>query len=335
MQTAHPLPPQAPLLALSDLLVPVGDDMRAVDGTIRARLSSDVALIGSIGDYIIGAGGKRLRPAILLLVARALGYRGKSHVLLAAVVEFIHTATLLHDDVVDAATVRRGISTANTIYGNQAVILVGDFLLSKSLSLAVNTDKLKVLKVLAHTTTLMAEGEILQLLHARNLDLTEAQYFEVTLRKTAALMSAACQIGAILAGVPEVQEEALTQFGLNLGITFQVVDDILDFTGDEQELGKPVINDLKEGRITLPIIHALAHAGEADHRRLKDLAQEVKPETAPEILALLDQTGSLTYAREQARHYTLKAQENLQLFPESMEKSYFGAITEELLRRTH
>ena len=181
----------------------------------------------------------------------------------------------------------------------------------------------------------MAEGEILQLLHAKNLDLTQEQYFEVTLRKTAALMSAACQIGAILAGVPEVQEEALTQFGLNLGITFQVVDDILDFTGDEQQLGKPVINDLKEGRITLPIIHALAHAGEADHRRLKDLAQDVKPDTAPEILALLDQTGSLSYAREQARHYTLKAQENLQSFPESIEKSYFWAITEELLRRTH
>ncbi len=147
--------------------------------------------------------------------------------------------------------------------------------------------------------------------------------------------SAACQIGAILAGVPEAQEEALTQFGLNLGITFQVVDDILDFTGDERQLGKPVINDLKEGRITLPVIHALAHADEADHRRLKDLALEVRPEYAPDILALLKKTGSLDYAREQARHYTLKAQENLQFFPDSVEKGYFWAITEELLRRTH
>ena len=267
--------------------------------------------------------------------ARLCGCQGNHLTDYSTIFEYLHAATLLHDDVVDAASVRRGISTANTVWGNQAVILVGDFLLAKSLSLAVGTDKLKVLKVLANTTTLMAEGEILQLLHARNLDLTQEQYFEVTLRKTATLMSAACQIGAILAGVPEDQEEALTQFGLNLGITFQVVDDILDFTGDERQLGKPVINDFKEGRITLPLIHALAHASEADHRRLKELAQDVKPETAPEILTLLDKTGSLDYAREQARHYTLKAQENLQSFPECIEKSYFWAITEELLRRTY
>jgi octaprenyl-diphosphate synthase len=310
-------------------------DVVAINAALAANLQTHVPFISEVGRHILLSGGKRVRPLLFLLSARLCGCQSNHLTDYSTIFEYLHAATLLHDDVVDAATVRRGISTANTIYGNQAVILVGDFLLSKSLSLAVDTDKLKVLKVLAHTTTLMAEGEILQLLHARNLDLTEAQYFEVTLRKTAALMSAACQIGAILAGVPEVQEEALTQFGLNLGITFQVVDDILDFTGDEQELGKPVINDLKEGRITLPIIHALAHAGEADRRRLKDLAQEVRPETAPEILALLDQTGSLTYAREQARHYTLKAQENLQLFPESMEKSYFWAITEELLRRTH
>jgi octaprenyl-diphosphate synthase len=310
-------------------------DVVAINAALAANLQTHVPFISEVGRHILLSGGKRVRPLLFLLSARLCGCQSNHLTDYSTIFEYLHAATLLHDDVVDAATMRRGISTANTIYGNQAVILVGDFLLSKSLSLAVDTDKLKVLKVLAHTTTLMAEGEILQLLHARNLDLTEAQYFEVTLRKTAALMSAACQIGAILAGVPEVQEEALTQFGLNLGITFQVVDDILDFTGDEQELGKPVINDLKEGRITLPIIHALAHAGEADRRRLKDLAQEVRPETAPEILALLDQTGSLTYAREQARHYTLKAQENLQLFPESMEKSYFWAITEELLRRTH
>jgi octaprenyl-diphosphate synthase len=276
-----------------------------------------------------------VRPLLFLLSARLCGCQGNHLTDFSTIFEYLHAATLLHDDVVDAATVRRGITTANTVWGNQAVILVGDFLLAKSLSLAVETDKLKVLKVLAHTTTLMAEGEILQLLHARNLDLTEEQYFEVTIRKTAALMSAACQTGAILAGVPEAQEEALTQFGMNLGISFQVVDDILDFTGDQRQLGKPVINDLKEGRITLPVIHALAHADEADHRRLKDLAREVRPEYAADILALLKKTGSLDYAREQARHYTLKAQDNLQFFPDSLEKGYFWAITEELLRRTH
>jgi octaprenyl-diphosphate synthase len=318
-----------------NILKDLEGDVAAINQALVANLQTHVPFISEVGRHILLSGGKRVRPLLFLLSARLCGCQNNNLTDFSTIFEYLHAATLLHDDVVDAATVRRGISTANTVYGNQAVILVGDFLLAKSLSLAVGTDKLKILKVLAHTTTLMAEGEILQLLHAKNLDLTEGQYFEVTLRKTAALMSAACQIGAILAGVPEAQEEALTQFGLNLGITFQVVDDILDFTGDERQLGKPVINDLKEGRITLPLIHALAHASEPHQRRLKDLAQDVKPESAPEILALLDKSGSLAYAREQARHYTLKAQENLQFFPESIEKSYFRAITEELLRRTH
>lgn len=310
-------------------------DVAAINQALVANLQTHVPFISEVGRHILLSGGKRVRPLLFLLSARLCGCRSNHLTDFSTIFEYLHAATLLHDDVVDAAAVRRGLSTANTIWGNQAVILVGDFLLAKSLSLAVDTDKLKVLKVLAHTTTLMAEGEILQLLHARNLDLTEDQYFEVTIRKTAALMSAACQIGAILGGVSDAQEQAMTQFGLNLGITFQVVDDILDFTGDERRLGKPVINDLKEGRITLPIIHALAHAAEADRRRLKDLAQEVTPENAPEILALLEKNGSLDYAREQARRYTLKAQENLEIFPESVEKGYFRAITAELLRRTH
>jgi len=310
-------------------------DVAAINQALVANLQTHVPFIAEVGRHILLSGGKRVRPLLFLLSARLCGCQGNHLADFSTIFEYLHAATLLHDDVVDTATVRRGISTANTIWGNQAVILVGDFLLAKSLSLAVDTNKLKVLQVLAHTTTLMAEGEILQLLHANNLDLTEEQYFEVTIRKTAALMSAACQIGALLGGVSEAQEETLTQFGLNLGISFQVVDDILDFTGDARELGKPVINDLKEGRITLPIIHALAQASEADHRRLKDLAREVTPEMAPEILALLEKYGALDYARAQARQYTLKAQENLKLFPESVEKSYFWAITAELLQRTH
>jgi octaprenyl-diphosphate synthase len=318
-----------------NILKDLETDVVAINQALVTNLQTHVPFISEVGRHILLSGGKRVRPLLFLLSARLCGCQGNHLTDFSTIFEYLHAATLLHDDVVDAASVRRGISTANTIWGNQAVILVGDFLLAKSLSLAVDTDKLKVLKVLAHTTTLMAEGEILQLLHAGNLDLTEEQYFEVTIRKTAALMSAACQIGAILAGVSEAQEEALTQFGLNLGISFQVVDDILDFTGDVRQLGKPVINDLKEGRITLPLIHALAHVSEADRRRLRDLAQEVKPENAPDILALLQKNGSLDYAREQARQFTLKAQENLKFFPESLEKSYFWAITEELLQRTH
>ncbi|MGQ9689292.1 MAG: polyprenyl synthetase family protein [Desulfobaccales bacterium] len=317
------------------LLKELEPDVAAINQALVVNLQTHVPFISEVGRHILLSGGKRVRPLLFLLAARLCGCRSNHLTDFSTIFEYLHAATLLHDDVVDAAQVRRGISTANTIWGNQAVILVGDFLLAKSLSLAVGTDKLKVLKVLAQTTTLMAEGEILQLLHAGNLDLTEEQYFEVTRRKTAALMSAACQIGAILGGVAEAQEEALAQFGLNLGISFQVVDDILDFTGNISTLGKPVINDLKEGRITLPFIHALAQADEADRRRLKELAQEVKPERAPEILKLLNKYGSLNYAREQARHYTRKAQENLAIFPESKEKEYFRAVTVELLRRTY
>lgn len=310
-------------------------DIAAINRALVANLQTHVPFISEVGRHILLSGGKRLRPLLFLLSARLCGCQGNHLADFSTIFEYLHAATLLHDDVVDGATTRRGLSTANTIWGNQAVILVGDFLLAKSLSLAVATDKLRVLQVLAHTTTVMAEGEILQLLHARNLGLTEEEYFEVTIRKTATLMSAACQIGAILGGVPLVQEEALAQFGLNLGVAFQIVDDILDFTGDEKELGKPVINDLKEGRITLPVIHALATAKEEDRRRLRDLAQEVRPEHAPEIVALLKKYGSLDYAREKARHYTLKAQENLKALPASPEKSYFWAITAELLDRSH
>jgi len=231
--------------------------------------------------------------------------------------------------------VRRGQSTANTIWGNQAVILVGDFLLSKALSLAVTTNQLRVLKVLAHTTTMMAEGEILQLLHTSNLNINEQDYFEVVNRKTAILMSAACQIGAILGDVSPEQEEALAQFGLNLGITFQVVDDILDFTGNEREMGKPIGNDLKEGRITLPLIHALTRANPGDRQRLAEIAQNLKPEMIPELGHLLDKYDSLDHARSLAREFTLKAQANLEAFPPVPEKAYFRAFTEELLDRTH
>ena len=199
----------------------------------------------------------------------------------------------------------------------------------------MTTNKLKILQVLSHATTMMAEGEILQLLHAGNLKITEADYFEVITRKTAILMAAACQIGAILGGVPESQEEALSQMGLNLGITFQVVDDILDYTGDERELGKQVCADLREGRITLPLIHALSQANTQDRGRLEAFVQDLTPESAPELRNLLDKYGSLEHARAVARSYTLKAQDNLGNFPASLEKTYFWTITEELLARTH
>jgi octaprenyl-diphosphate synthase len=319
----------------TSILKELEKEIGAINEALVANLQTHVPLISQVGRHILLSGGKRVRPLLFLLSARMCGCQGNHLVDFSTIFEYLHAATLLHDDVVDAAAVRRGRSTANTIWGNQAVILVGDFLLSKALSLAVTTNQLQVLKVLAHATTRMAEGEILQLLHAGNLELTEAQYFEVITHKTAVLMSAACQIGAILGEAPAPQEEALRQFGLNLGITFQVVDDILDFVGDEQELGKPTANDLKEGRITLPLIHALAHAQPQDGERLREMARELTPEMAPELRNLLEKCGSLDYARGIARGYTLKAQENLSAFSTSPEKTYFWAITEELLDRTH
>ncbi|MCL6622304.1 MAG: polyprenyl synthetase family protein [Syntrophobacterales bacterium] len=318
----------------AQLLAALAPEIEAINRALEANLTTHVPFISQVGRHILLSGGKRVRPLLFVLSARLCGCRSNHLADFSTIFEYLHAATLLHDDVVDAATVRRGTSTANTIWGNQAVILVGDFLLAKALSLAVTTDRLKVLQVLAHATTMMAEGEILQLLHARNLDLTEEEYFEVIHRKTAVLMSAACQIGAIVSGAPPEQEEALARFGLNLGLTFQLVDDILDFTGDERQLGKPVANDLKEGRITLPFIAALKRADEAGRRRLRELAREVRPEHAGEIRDLLESCGALEYARGLARKYTRAAQDHLRLFPECPEKGYFWGITEMLLART-
>lgn len=317
------------------ILKNLGKDVDAINDALVANLQTHVPLIAEVGRHILLSGGKRIRPLLFLLAARMCGCRGDHLTDFSTIFEYLHAATLLHDDVIDAASVRRGASTANTIWGNQAVILVGDFLLAKALSLAVTTNKLKILQVLSHATTLMAEGEILQLLHTGNLKITEAEYFEVITRKTAILMSAACQIGGILGGVAPDREETLAQMGLNLGITFQVVDDVLDYTGDEKTLGKPVCADLREGRVTLPLIRALAQANSGDHRRLQEMARNLTPEIAPELLHLLDKYGSLDHARGVARSYTLKAQENLEAFPDSPERQCFWAITEELLARTH
>ena len=321
--------------AAKELLKDLETDVAAINAALADNLQTHVPLIAEVGRHILLSGGKRVRPLLFILAARMCGHQGDHLADFSTIFEYLHAATLLHDDVIDAAQVRRGATTANNIWGNHAVILVGDFLLSKALSLAVTTDRLKILKVLANATTQMAEGEILQLIHAGNLKLTEAEYFEVITRKTAILMSAACQIGGILAMAPPAQEEALSQMGLNLGLTFQLVDDILDYTGDQKQLGKEVGADLREGRITLPLIHALAQASPPDQARLQELAQDLKSEMVPEFQDLLSKYGALDHARSLARQYTLKAQESLELFGPCPEKTYFRIITEELLARTH
>jgi octaprenyl-diphosphate synthase len=323
------------ITAAKELLKDLETDVAAINAALAANLQTHVPLIAEVGRHILLSGGKRVRPLLFILAARMCGERGNHLADFSTIFEYLHAATLLHDDVIDAAQVRRGATTANNIWGNHAVILVGDFLLSKALSIAVTTDRLKILKVLANATTQMAEGEILQLIHAGNLKLTEAEYFEVITRKTAILMSAACQIGGILAGAPPDREEALAQMGLNLGITFQLVDDILDYTGDQKQLGKEVGADLREGRVTLPLIHALSQAEPRDLARLQAMAKDLTPDMAVELQDLLNKYGSLNHARSLARQYNLKAQENLGLFVDCTEKTYFWIITEELLARTH
>jgi octaprenyl-diphosphate synthase len=310
-------------------------DLERINLALSGNLATHVGLISQVWDHILISGGKRIRPLLFLLSARMCGYREDHLPEVATIFEYLHAATLLHDDVVDAATVRRGHSSANTIWGNQAVILVGDFLLSKALSIAVATRNIRVMEVLAHTTTYMAEGEVLQLVNTGRLDMTEEEYFDVITRKTAKLISAACQIGALLGGVEARLEQAMEDFGLNLGITFQLVDDILDFTGDPKEMGKPVCNDLKEGKITLPFIHALRRGEPDEQELLRRLVKESDvAKLARELLPLLQKYGSIDYTRGLARKYTLAAQNNLQAFPASPEKTLFVEITDYLDSRT-
>lgn len=310
-------------------------DLQRINQALSGNLATHVHLISEVWDHIRISGGKRIRPLLFILSARMCGCREDHLPEISTIFEYLHAATLLHDDVVDAATIRRGHSAANTIWGNQAVILVGDFLLAKALSIAVATKNIRVMEVLAQTTTFMAEGEVLQLVNTGRVDMSEAEYFDVITRKTAKLMAAACQIGALLGGVSPPLEQAIAEFGLNLGITFQLVDDILDFTGDPQEMGKPVCNDLKEGKITLPFIHVLSRATPMEQDHLRHLVKESDVTAlARELLPLLDRYGSIAYARQKARDYTLAAQQNLAAFPDSPEKALFLEITDYLYHRT-
>ena len=279
----------------------IGDDMSAVDRALRESLASDVVLIRQVADYIIGGGGKRLRPALLLLSANACGYQGRDHHTLAAVIEMIHTATLLHDDVVDASQLRRGHATANAQFGNPASVLVGDFLYSRAFQLMVGVHRMRVLEIMADATNLIAEGEVLQLMHAGDAALDERAYFDVIERKTAKLFEAAGRLGGVLGAVSADCEDALARYGMHLGTAFQIMDDVLDYSGDGAEIGKNLGDDLAEGKMTLPLIRALAVGtkDEADVIR-HAVAGGGLTDFAP-VVAALHRTGALAYARERAK----------------------------------
>lgn len=283
------------------------DDMAAVNALIRARLTSDVLLINQISEHIIAAGGKRLRPMLVLLAARALGYEGRDHLQLAAIIEFIHTATLLHDDVVDESDLRRGRKTANALWGNAASVLVGDFLYSRSFQLMVELERMRVMQVLADTTNAIAEGEVLQLLHVNNPDVDEAAYLRVVERKTAILFAAGARLGAMLAGADAATQDKLADYGMQLGIAFQIADDVLDFTADTQTLGKNLGDDLAEGKATLPVIHAIEHAEPATRERLRTIIEHGEIAALPELLAAIEASGSIAYARQRAQAHAQAA----------------------------
>ena len=302
------LPPVPGLAQIQSLAAP---DMAGVDTLIRTRLSSDVLLINQIGEHIVAAGGKRLRPMLHLLAARALGYAGIDHLKLAAVIEFIHTSTLLHDDVVDESDLRRGRKTANALWGNAASVLVGDFLYSRSFQLMVELDHMRVMRILADTTNAIAEGEVLQLLHINNPDTDEAAYLRVIERKTAVLFAAATRLGAVLGNADAASEQALHDYGMHLGYAFQIADDVLDYTADAQALGKNLGDDLAEGKATLPLIHAIAHADTATRARLRAIVETGDTTAMPEVLAAIHASRSIEYSRDRARDYAVAAERAL------------------------
>ena len=293
------------------------DDMAAVDALIRKRLASDVVLVNQVAEYIVGAGGKRLRPMLLLLSARALGHGGADAHQLAAVVEFIHTATLLHDDVVDESDLRRGRGTANAVFGNAASVLVGDFLYSRSFQLMVELDRMEVMRILADTTNAIAEGEVLQLLHVRNPDTDEAAYLRVVERKTAVLFAAATRLGALLAGADAGVQQQLHDYGLALGYAFQIADDVLDYASDAETLGKHLGDDLAEGKATLPLIHAMARSDAATRADLRDIVERGDRDALPRVQAAIAATGALESSRARADAYAHAAVTALDGLPES------------------
>ena len=319
----------------ADLFPVLADDLTQVDRVIRVRLSSEVALINTVADYIIGAGGKRMRPVLLLLVARALGYQGAHHHLLAAVIEFIHTATLLHDDVVDESELRRGRGTANAMFGNAASVLVGDFLYSRAFQMMVEPDDMRVMRVLSDATNVIAEGEVLQLMNCNDPDVDEARYLQVIRYKTAKLFEAAGQIGAILCNAPGEVEDAAAEYGRRMGTAFQLIDDVLDYSGDTGEIGKNVGDDLREGKATLPLIHVMSH-GSADERALvRQAIEQGHTEHFDAISAAIHRTGALEYARDRAREEAAAAAAALSHLPISQYRDALLYLSTYSIERNH
>ena len=284
-----------------DIQTLLKEDLAQTDTLLQSRLSSNVALINQMSSYIIGAGGKRLRPLLLLLCARATNYQGEHHRLMAVVIELIHTATLLHDDIVDESATRRGKNTANEVWGNAPSVLVGDFLYSRAFEMMVEPGSMKIMQILSKATNEIAQGEVLQLLNCQNSALTEAEYYQVIERKTAVLFQAATQIGGMLSEIDSVQEQALKDYGLHLGNAFQIIDDVLDYESDSATMGKEVGDDLAEGKTTLPMIYALANTSDSDKQLLEEAINNADNSKITQVVQILQSVDAFGYTRAQAK----------------------------------
>lgn len=326
---------QATTTGASHGLSIVEEDMLHVDQVIARRLDSGVPLVGSVSQYIISAGGKRLRPALLLLCCGALGFKGEQRFNMAAVVEFIHTATLLHDDVVDDSALRRGSPTANAKFGNPASVLVGDFLYSRAFQMMVDSQSMRIMAVLADATNIIAEGEVMQLMNMHNAGLDEAGYLQVIRSKTAKLFEASARVGAILSGTSESMEEACAEYGQALGTAFQVIDDVLDYTGDAAVMGKNLGDDLREGKATLPLIAAMQRGTDTERTTVQQAIETGDVSMLDAVIAIVKQTGSLDIARAAAQQEAKRAISAAQRLPDGPHRACLVQLASQLLDRNH
>ena len=317
------------------MFAPIREDLEKVEREFVRHVESQVGVIPQIGRYILTSGGKRIRPAVLLMAARLAGYRGDAAVLYASVVEFIHTATLVHDDIIDDSRYRRGQLAVHSKFGNDITVLLGDYLYIKSMGLALSRDTLEVVRLLCDVTLRMIEGEIYQLSKNGDLDISEDEHLDIVRRKTACLFGGCARIGGMLGGASQEQDEALQEYGVNLGIAFQLVDDLLDFQGRQSALGKPVASDLREGKITLPIIHLLRTADGAASTLVGDVVRErtMTPERWEELSRMLKQSHAIDYAFLKAEQYVAAAKKPLYVFPPSPERDVLMTLPDYLLSR--
>jgi octaprenyl-diphosphate synthase len=333
---ASPDPIRRPtLLELRDIAQLVDDDLAKVEELFEEQVRSDVPLVGEIARYIREGGGKRIRPALLLLAGRACGQGGERAILLASVVEFIHTATLLHDDIIDGATVRRGRRSVNSRWGNDITVLLGDFLYTKAMSMALSQDNLRILRLLSDVTLRMVEGQLLEIEHDRDLDVTPDDHIDIMKRKTAYLFSACTRIGAMLGDLGDEKEQALARYGLNLGISFQMIDDLLDFTAKEEVLGKPVASDLREGKLTLPAIFLVKRGGREAREKVAALMEDgaFTRVSREELLRLARDSGAIDEARRLAAEYAEMARTDLALLERSKYREALAYLPDFILSR--